>query len=145
MSDDKTFFLGSEQDRLNAIEFLKNLDITEAPSIRLDIQFQDLEKNPKRTLLQNASYWKWLTLLSEGLNDAGFDLTDKVVIKVPVSFTKDNLHENTCKPVMKALWPQIHSTGKLSTVQMSRLYNEVDMVIAQRTGVHVPWPEEEKI
>ena len=145
MSDDKTIFLGSERDRLNAIEFLKNINLGDHPSIRVEVMFQDLERKPKRTLLQNSSYWKWLALLSDGLNDAGYDLTDKVVIKVPVSFTKDNLHENTCKPVMNALWPEISSTSQLSTTQMSRLYNEVDLVISQRTGVHVPWPEEERI
>ena len=97
----------------------------------------------QRTGQQNKSYWKWLQLLSEALNDAGYSLNDRVVIQCDVPFTKDNLHENTAKAYLSALWPDKTSTTELSTAQMQTLYTYLDKAIAERTGVHIEWPCDE--
>jgi len=98
-----------------------------------------------RTPQQNKSYWKWLTLLAESLNDAGYSMNDKVVITCDVPFTKDNLHELAAKPYLNKLYPEKTSTTQLETVEEQDLYKFVDQAIASRTGCHVEWPSEESL
>lgn len=99
------------------------------------------EKSKPRTLKQNASLHLWLDNLAHELNDAGYDFTDGKLIRLPVSYTKENLKESIIHPVMLALYPDIDSTADLSTTQMQEVYENVNRIIAERTGVHVPWPD----
>ncbi len=98
-----------------------------------------------RTTQQNKAYWKWLTLLAESLNDAGYSQNDKIVITCDVPFTKDNLHELCCKPYINQMWPEKTSSTQLSTIDEDDLYMVVDQAIASRTGCHVEWPSEESL
>lgn len=99
----------------------------------------------QRTNQQNKSYWKWLSQLAEGLNDAGYSLNDKVVIRVDVPFTADNLHETVSKLYLSALWPEKSSTTELSAAEMQTLYTYLDKAISERTGVHLEWPSMESL
>ena len=101
------------------------------------------EKN--RTLAQNSSLHLWLERLATELNDSGQSMGDGLLIKIPIAYTKDNLKENVVKPLMNALWPDITSTTKLSTVQIQELYQRLDAIISERSGVHVEWPSEESL
>lgn len=91
---------------------------------------------------QNALhlYCEWL---AEELGNAGMDM--RTVIKVPISPTKENVKELMLKPVMEALWPDITSTAKLDTVQVSQLYEEMNRFTGERLGIHVRWPSEEDL
>lgn len=97
----------------------------------------------QRTQQQNRAYWKWLTDLAEALNDAGHCVNDRQVIELDVPFTKENLHEITAKPYIRALFPDKTSTTELSTYEMQTLYTYLDKAISERTGCHIEWPHEE--
>ena len=91
---------------------------------------------------QNALhlYCEWL---AEELGNAGMDM--RTVIKVPITPTKENVKELMLRPVMHALWPDITSTAKLDTVQVSQLYEEMNRFTGERLGIHVRWPSEEDL
>ncbi len=81
-----------------------------------------------------------LELLAEGLNDAGYEVRDGVVLTLPVRFTKENLKDDVIRPMMTAMYPDKTSTTQLTTKEVQAIYEQVDQVIASRTGVHVEWP-----
>jgi hypothetical protein len=99
-----------------------------------------------RTTQQNRALHLWLARLAEALNDAGFSLNDEIVFQTDISFTKENLKENAVHPVMRALFPEVDSTAKLSKTQIQDVYLHVDRAISLRTGgVTVAWPTEEDV
>ena len=95
-----------------------------------------------RTIQQNSALHLWLDRLAESLNEAGFSVNDGLVIQCEIGFTKENLKEDVLKPVMRALYPEITSTTKLSTTRIQDVYLYVDRAISERTGITVAWPSE---
>ena len=96
-----------------------------------------------RTGKQNNSLHKYIRALAVALDDAGIDM--RTTIKMPIKPTEENVKECMVKPVMRALYPEIESTTKLSTKQMQELYNVLDRATGQKLGIHVPWPSEESM
>ena len=100
-----------------------------------------LTMSEQRTLPQNSSLHLWLTNLAVELNDAGLSLGDGKLVKLPVLFTQNNLKENIVRPMMTALYPDKTSTTQLDTKEIQYLYQHLDHIIAERTGVHCEWPD----
>ncbi len=98
-----------------------------------------------RTLKQNAALHKWLEMLAEQLNDAGYSVNDKMVIHADIGFTKDNLKTSVVHPIMTALYPDITSTAKLDKQQIQEVYLYANRAISHRTNVSVAWPSEDQL
>jgi len=99
----------------------------------------------KRTSLQNASLHLYYRKLSEALNDGGFEVTDGVVLKLPVMWTPGNVKSLLGRPIMTALYPDKTSTTELESDEVSEVYQVLDKAVSERTGVHVPFPSEEEL
>ena len=97
----------------------------------------------KRTTKQNASLHLYLEELAEVMDSAGLDMRE--VVKVPIKPTKENVKEEMLRPVMEALYPDIHSTTELDTKQIQELYEVMNRFTAERLGISVPWPSEEEL
>ena len=91
----------------------------------------------KRTSLQNRSLHKYFELLSEALNEHGFEM--QKVLKVDVPWSPLTVKEILWKPLQEA-YKLERSTTKLSTKDIDKIYDTLNRVIGERTGVHVPWP-----
>ena len=99
------------------------------------------EEKP-RTIRQNNSFHKYAELLAQALRDAGYE-DMKTIIRVPITPTKENVKEEMLRPVMKAMFPEIDSSAKLTTVQMQQLYEQMNLFTSERLGVSVDWPSSE--
>ncbi len=99
----------------------------------------------QRTPQQNKSLHKWLALLADELNASGQSLGDGKLVRLPVRYTGENLKEHVLKPYLNALWPDKDSTTQLSTAELKMLYEDLDVIIAERSGCHVEWPSEESL
>ena len=95
-----------------------------------------------RTSRQNRSLHKYAELLAAALKDAGYE-DMRTVIKVPIAPTKENVKEEMIRPGLKAMFPELESTSKLTTVQMQQLYEQMNLFTSERLGVSVEWPSEE--
>lgn len=95
-----------------------------------------------RTSKQNRSLHKYSELLAVALRDAGYE-DMRTVIKVPIAPTKENVKEEMIKPVLNAMFPELESTTKLTTVQMQQLYEQMNLFTSERLGVSVEWPSSE--
>jgi hypothetical protein len=79
--------------------------------------------------------------MAEDLTNAGYTL--QVVCKLPIKLTQDNFKENVVKPVMKALHPDKTSTTELTTIELTEVYDAVNLAIGEKFGVSRLFPSEE--
>ena len=93
-----------------------------------------------RTLSQNNSLHSYLTQLAKELNAAGYDFNDGKVIRLPVSFTPENVKEYMFHRVMAALYPDKTSTTQLTTVQMQEVYENLNNFTSEKFGIGMDWP-----
>ena len=97
----------------------------------------------KRTLTQNSSLHKYCELLSDELNSAGFDV--RTTIKIPVDFTPATVKEYFFKPVLHAMYPEKHSTTELSTVEIQRVYENLNRMTSEKFGIGISWPSNDQL
>ncbi len=94
-----------------------------------------------RTPKQNSTMWRYLTDLAQAMDDAGIDMRE--AIHVPIRPTKENIKAEMWDKIQTALYPEIDSSTKLTTVQMSEVYENLNRAIGQRLGIHIPWGKED--
>lgn len=103
----------------------------------------ELSDSKTRTSIQNKSLHLYLNKLANVLNDAGIDLRavqNAFKEGFSVSCSKDNLKETVWRPIQNAIF-KTSSTKKLSTKQISEVYENVNRFTCERFGVGVPWPD----
>ncbi len=81
-------------------------------------------------------------MLSDELNASGQTMGDGILIRLPLYYSADALHERVVKPYLNAIHPEKDSTTQLTTVEMQELYEQLNAIIAERSGVSVSWPDE---
>ena len=97
----------------------------------------------KRTPKQNAALHKYLRLLAEALDGAGYDM--RTLVKIPIRPTPENVKESLWRPVQQALYPDIESTTELDTKQVNDVYEVLDRATGEKLGIHVDFPCEESL
>lgn len=104
----------------------------------------EIKKLPKsRTIKQNASLWKYLEILSDELNSAGYEMVILIVGKeVHIPWTKDTLKEAVWNGIMKKAYKKNSSTD-LTTSEMSEIYEIMNRWTATTFGIGVPWPNKQ--
>lgn len=108
--------------------------------IEVEITENDEHEKPKkkRTLTQNAAAHLYFTKLADALNDSGRDV--RSTITMPVDFTSDTVKKYMFKPIMQALYPDVKSTSKLNTEQISVVYENLNRLTADKFMISVQWP-----
>jgi hypothetical protein len=91
-----------------------------------------------RTQLQNNAFYKYIRILAEALEAGGYDMRE--IIKVPIKPTMENVKSEIVDPVMKALYPEVDSSAKLTTLQIEVLYEVVNRATAQKLGISIEFP-----
>ena len=85
--------------------------------------------------------------IAEKLNEAGFDIQraiDMGAIRISVGFTEHNVKEIFGKAVIESLFPDKDSHTRLSTTQTQLVYETLNLAIAERFHVSIPFPEKPK-
>ena len=96
------------------------------------------ETKKKRTKTQNQCLHEYLTDLSNALNDAGFDVKD--TISVNVDFTPETVKKYMFHAVMKAMYPDKTSTTELDTIEISKVYENLNRLTSEKFGIGLLWP-----
>jgi len=91
-----------------------------------------------RTGQQNRSLHKYLSMIAEALADSGQDM--RKIVTLPIRPTMENVKESMFKPVMSALYPDIESTAKLTTIELQAVYEVFNAAVGERLGVSFPFP-----
>lgn len=96
----------------------------------------------QRTNLQNASLHKYLQMLSDALNDAGYDMKRTLKAEVDIPWTMDNAKNNLWRPIQKALTKKTSST-KPTTKEYVYIYEVLSRHMVDKFGINVPWPSKD--
>lgn len=98
-----------------------------------------------RTIQQNKSLHKYLTLLAIALTEAGY--TQKMVLEifkeVELSPTMYSL-KGIFRSIGRAMFGK-KSTKDLLTTEMQEVYKNFDLKLAETTGITVAWPSKDHL
>jgi hypothetical protein len=99
-----------------------------------------------RTHRQNKALHLYFELLANSLNEAGADMRKVIRQEVDIPWSKDTVKEYLWRPLMEAQLLK-KSTKEMDTTDIDVVYDTLNRVIGERTGVHVPFPsiEEQRI
>lgn len=98
-----------------------------------------IKTGKQRTLTQNASLHKYLGLLAEALNDAGYDMKKTLKDDVDIPWNTELAKEYLWRPVQKALTGKESST-KPTKKEYTYIYEVLSRHMAEKFGVVVLWP-----
>jgi hypothetical protein len=98
----------------------------------------------RRTTQQNRALHLYFTLLAVALNDAGFDMKKTISRDIDIMWTPYNIKEYLWKPLQKEIIGQ-KSTAQLKTEDIDKVFDVLNKVIGERTGVYVPFPSIEEL
>lgn len=97
-----------------------------------------------KTPTQRNALHKWLEMLADALNEAGFDQTvwfrKYAKAGIAARWSKHSVKEIFYKPVLEAMTGKT-STEQMNTVEPSEVCDVVGQALAQRLGITAPaWP-----
>jgi hypothetical protein len=126
-------------------DIINSLQSLEAYKKHLDAEFEKhkylrmtKKTGKQRTLTQNASLHKFCGMLSEALNDAGFDFRLFIREGYPVPWTEALVKDYFWRPIQKAVTGK-ESTTKPETHEYALIYDSVNTKLVEH-GLYVPWP-----
>lgn len=99
---------------------------------------EDTEKQ-KRTIQQNKALHKYLGMLAEALNDAGYDMKRTLKEDVEIPWNPQMAKEHLWRPIQRIVLDK-ESTAEQDTDEVSEVYQILDRHMQQKFGVHVPFP-----
>ena len=97
----------------------------------------------QRTGQQRKSIEKYCDLVAKAMNDSGESV--QTVFTAPVEITHQNIKEYMFKVVMTALYPDKTSTTELDSDQVTKVYDNMHRIVAERYGINVEWPSVESL
>lgn len=92
-----------------------------------------------RTSQQNRALHLYFTLLADALNDAGFDMRETIRQDVDIPWTPETVKEYLWRKIQIAYLKK-QSTKRLKKKEIDKVYDVLNRVIGERTGVFVPFP-----
>lgn len=100
----------------------------------------DIKKGSQRTPPQNRSLHKYCELLSDELNNAGYTIAKVLTKPLDISWSKHTVKELLWRTVQKAMLDK-DSTTKLNRSEVSKVYDELNNIMATRYGITVGFPD----
>lgn len=97
------------------------------------------KRDPKRTAQQNKALHVMFRLLADELNEAGLDMRKTLKPEINIEWTDTSVKNYLWRPVQQARVGK-KSTTELTTVEIDEVFNTINRHLADRFGLHVPFP-----
>lgn len=97
-----------------------------------------------RTVKQNKALHLYFQLLADALNEAGFDIRKVVKDEIQLPWTKESVKTYLWKPAQKSMLGK-DTTRLLSTTEIDKVFDAVNRIVGERTGVFVDFPSNEEL
>ena len=94
-----------------------------------------------RTIQQNRSLYKYFELVSATLNANNFDV--QVVLRPNTEWSAEGVKLLIWRPVMQAVTGR-SSTAKLTTTELTDIYDIINKALGERLGITIPFPSIEE-
>ena len=104
--------------------------------VKIDVQKNNISHQQRKAL------HLYFNLLAEALNEAGFDMKKVLKQEVDIPWNKDTVKEYLWRPIQKA-YLGIESSNNLEQDQIDKVWEILNRMIGEKTGVHVPFPCED--
>lgn len=98
----------------------------------------------QRTTTQNKALHLYFRLLSEALNDGGYDMKKVLRPEVDISWNSKTIKEYIWRPIQNAQLLK-KSTKDLTTKEIDLVYDTINRHLSEKFGVSVPFPSYENI
>lgn len=101
----------------------------------------EVKANKQRTLTQNRAIHKYLSMLSEDLNNAGLDMKKVIKDEVDIPWDEEggNAKEMLWRPIQMAMkLPK--STADLSTIEVNQVYQVLSRHMSVKHNICTPFP-----
>ena len=119
-----------------------------------DISVQVKMNAKHRTNLQKDCIWLYSELMAQALNEAGWDhktFIDHIASQgVETPWTKDLFMDEVWRRFQGAYFPETilksgkPSTSKLTREQVSKIYENINLRMAELSGISVPFPSKDR-
>jgi len=97
-----------------------------------------------RTTQQNRALYKYFRLVSDALNDAGYEMQEFLTSnKVDVPWSAELIKDVIWRPIQKAAL-QKNSTAELEKTEIDVVYDIVNRFLAKK-DIQIPFPSLEEI
>lgn len=96
-----------------------------------------------RTDQQNKAEHKWFRDVANALNDAGYSVNDKQVIRMDIPFTDYVVKRFIFSKIAKAMYGN-PKTSRLTKQQTSEVIEVMNEMLAENWHIHVPFPSREE-
>lgn len=120
--------------------FKNDLTIFEGKFIEL--QIDKLKKT--RTSQQNRALHLWFTQLAVALNNAGWDMRKLIRKEVDIPWSGISVKEYLWRPIQENYLKK-KSTIQLKTEEIDQIFDIVNRIVGERTGVYIPFPSIETL
>ena len=98
----------------------------------------------QRTHQQNNALHLYFTHLAEELNNAGLDMRATLKPEIAIPWTATNIKEFLWRPVQQAQLGK-KSTKDLTTSDIDKIYDTLNLHLGEKFGLHVPFPSEQEL
>ena len=98
----------------------------------------------QRTPQQNKALHLYFTHLSETLNASGLDMRKTLKPEVAIPWTPANVKDFLWRPIQKLQLGK-RSTTELTTTDLDKIYDTLNMHLGEKHHIHVPFPSEEEV
>lgn len=98
-----------------------------------------MTERKQRTGQQNRALHKYCSMLSDALNDAGYDVRTTLKQDFEIPWNQRLIKELIWRPVQEAI-AGVESTTELNTVDPSEIYEVINRHMAEKFGVSISWP-----
>lgn len=98
----------------------------------------------QRTTLQNKALHLYFQMLGDSLNEAGLDMRKVLEPGVEIPWNKDMVKNYLWRPIQQAQIGK-ESTTELETQEIDQVFETLNRHLADKFGVHIPWPSIEEI
>ncbi len=102
----------------------------------------ELKTGKQRSLTQNRALHLYCTMLSDSLNEAGFDFRETIKDGIDVPWTPELAKDYLWRPVQNAMTGH-ESTTKPEREQYSEVYEVLNRHLSSKLGIHVKWPSKD--
>jgi hypothetical protein len=96
----------------------------------------------QRTIQQNKALHKYFELLAKELNDAGLDMRTVLKPEININWTEEMIKEHLWRPVQKLQFGK-ESTTELTTTEINKVWETLNMFLSEKFGVFVDFPHED--
>jgi hypothetical protein len=94
----------------------------------------------RRTLPQNKALHLYCTMLSDALNDAGYDMKKTLKPEIEIPWTPQMIKKHLWKPIQDAMLEK-KSTTELETNEVDKVYQVLSRHLSERFCISVPFPD----